>query len=87
MPLRRRADAYAYSLLHMQQQEDATVPARIITRDQLKELVPYSLSHIARLEQAGKFPQRLRLGPNRVGWLSNEVENWIESCAAARRDQ
>lgn len=63
------------------------VTAKIITRDQLNELVPYSLSHIARLEQAGKFPRRLKLGPNRVGWLSSEIENWIESCAAARHDR
>ena len=61
--------------------------SRIITRDQLKELVPYSASQIARLEQAGQFPRRLKLGPNRIGWLSSEIENWIESCAAARRDQ
>ena len=61
--------------------------ARIITRDQLNELVPYSLGHISRLEQSGKFPRRLKLGPNRVGWLSSEIEDWIKSCAAARRDQ
>jgi prophage regulatory protein len=61
--------------------------ARIITRDQLNELVPYSPGHIARLEQAGKFPRRLKLGPNSVGWLSNEIEKWIEDCAAARHDQ
>ena len=61
--------------------------ARILTEAQVKERVLYSSSQLRRMEQAGKFPRRLKLGPNRVGWLSSEIENWIESCAAARRDQ
>ncbi len=40
--------------------------------------------HIWRLEQAGTFPKRIKLGPNRVGWLLSEVEQWIEERAQAR---
>lgn len=61
--------------------------ARILTETQVKERVLYSSSQLRRMEQAGKFPRRLKLGPNRVGWLASEIEKWIETCAAARVDQ
>ena len=38
-----------------------------------------SRTTIWRLERAGKFPQRLRLSSNRVGWYQNEVEKWIST--------
>lgn len=52
---------------------------RIITRKELKLLVPYTPQHILRMEKAGKFPLRLHLGPNRVGWLLIEIEAWVAS--------
>ena len=57
---------------------------RILSKRQLKELVLYSPQHIARLEKAGKFPQRIQLGPNRVGWVESEVLEWLEVRLAAR---
>ena len=51
---------------------------RIISKRELKELVLYSPQHIARLEKAGKFPKRVQLGPNRVGWVLDEVLEWID---------
>jgi prophage regulatory protein len=50
---------------------------RILSKRQLKELVLYSPQHIARLEAAGQFPPRVRLGPNRVGWVEDEVLDWL----------
>mgnify|MGYP001161956939 CR=1 FL=1 len=49
---------------------------RIVSKRQLKELVLYSPQHIARLEKAGQFPRRVRLGQNRVGWVEDEVLAW-----------
>ena len=51
---------------------------RILSKRQLKELVLYSPQHIARLEAAGKFPKRVQIGPNRVGWVENEVLDWLQ---------
>ena len=34
---------------------------------------------VDRLEAAGKFPQRVQLGVNSVGWYEDEVDAWIES--------
>jgi len=53
-------------------------PKRLIDKKELTKLVKYSAQHIARLEKAGEFPKRLKLGQNRVAWLLDEVENWIE---------
>lgn len=51
---------------------------RIIDWKGLKTLLPYSRTHIKRLEDAGEFPQRVQLGPCRVGWVYDEVIEWIE---------
>ena len=52
---------------------------RILSKRQLKELVLYSPQHVARLEKAGQFPKRVQLGPNRVGWVEDEVLDWLQS--------
>jgi prophage regulatory protein len=51
---------------------------RILSKRQLRELVLYSPQHVARLEKAGKFPKRAKLGPNRVGWVEAEVLDWLQ---------
>lgn len=59
---------------------------RLVSKKELKTVlgVPYSFQHIARLEKAGHFPKRIRLGQNRVAWLMREVEAWIEERLAER---
>lgn len=59
---------------------------RLVSKKELKSLlgIPYSPQHIARLEAAGKFPKRLRLGQSRVAWLQAEVEQWIADKVAER---
>lgn len=57
---------------------------RILSKRQVKELVLYSPQHIARLEKAGQFPKRVQLGPNRVGWVEAEVQDWLSERLARR---
>ena len=59
---------------------------RLVTKKELKSLfgVPYCSPHIARLEAAGQFPKRIRLGACRVAWLSEEVQSWIDERVANR---
>jgi prophage regulatory protein len=52
---------------------------RIITQKQLRALVPYTPQHILRLEKAGRFPRRIRLGQNRVGWRLIDIEEWLKA--------
>lgn len=50
---------------------------KILSKKDVRELVLYSPQHIARLEKAGLFPKRVQLGPNRVGWVEQEVLDWL----------
>lgn len=50
---------------------------RIITRRELRRLVPYTPQHILRLEKKGKFPKRIKVGERRVGWWLHEVMGWL----------
>lgn len=50
---------------------------RIIDWKVLKSMVPYSRQHIQRLENDGLFPKRVQLGKARVGWVYDEVVDWI----------
>jgi prophage regulatory protein len=51
---------------------------RILSKRQLRELVLYSPQHVARLEKAGAFPKRVNLGPTCVGWVEDEVLDWLK---------
>jgi prophage regulatory protein len=59
---------------------------QVVSKKELKTVcgIPYSGQHIARLEAAGAFPKRIRLGQNRVAWLLSEIEEWLEARIALR---
>jgi len=57
---------------------------RILRSYQLLQKVPYSVQHIGRLERAGRFPRRIKLGTNSVGWVEEEVDAWLEERARQR---
>lgn len=52
---------------------------RMLTAREVSELTRYTVTHIYRLERAGNFPRRLRLGSNRVGWKAIDIEAWFAS--------
>ena len=51
-------------------------PIHFLRLPEILRRVPYSSAHIWRLEKAGKFPRRVRLGANRVAWVEAEVSAW-----------
>ena len=57
---------------------------KLLSKKQLRETVLYSPAHIARLEAEGKFPIRVRLGRGRVGWIDEEVQDWLHARVAER---
>ena len=57
---------------------------RIVSAKERRSLIPYSDMHVWRLEQAGEFPRRIRLGANRVGWSLQELQAWIVAKKNAR---
>jgi len=62
------------------------MPTKLVSKKELKLVygVPYSFAHIARLEAAGSFPKRVRLGACRVAWIAEEVQSWIDERIATR---
>ncbi len=57
---------------------DCDVP-KVLKYPEVRTQVGLSRTTLWRAERAGKFPRRLRLGPNSVGWLASEVRDWLES--------
>ena len=59
---------------------------QIIDWKQMKEMClnPYSRQHTKRLEDDNKFPKRIRIGNNRVGWSLAEVEEHNQKLADQR---
>ena len=59
---------------------------RIIRKPELFSKVSLSDATIWRMEKAGRFPRRIQLGGNSVGWFEDEVDGWIAKKAAERYD-
>ena len=60
---------------------------RFLSKKEVKRLTLYSDAHRARLEEAGQFPKRVRLGNGRyarVGYVESEVLEWCETKIAQR---
>jgi prophage regulatory protein len=47
--------------------------------------VPYVRKHVTTLEQRAEFPMHFFIGPNRVAWLADEVDHWVEERVRNRR--
>ena len=57
----------------------------LLTRGDLPRLgVNLSPSTLLRLEAAGLFPKRVRIGAHSVAWLSSEIHEHINKLAAER---
>lgn len=50
---------------------------RILDLAELRSRIPLSRTQIWRLERDQKFPRRIRLGANRIGWRESDIEAWI----------
>ena len=59
--------------------------SRIIRKPELFARLALSDATIWRMERAGKFPRRIKLGSNSVGWFDNEIDAWLEKKAEERQ--
>ena len=57
---------------------------RLLSKRQVRETILYSFAHIDRLEKESRFPKRVRLGQNRVGWVEQKVLDWLRAKIDAR---
>jgi len=63
----------------------------LVTKDTILEYwelrehgVPFSRSHLARLEEKGKFPKRVPIGELRIGWIAGEIWDWRDARISSR---
>ncbi len=61
----------------------STVETRIVRMAEVMRLTGLSKSTIHRRYRAGTFPRPLRLGPQSIGWLREELVEWLESLPRA----
>ena len=61
-------------------------PAKLLCYRELSETrgICYTRRHLYTLENERKFPRRVPLGENRVGWIESEIDGWIAERAACR---
>ena len=57
---------------------------RIIRKPDLMAKIQLSDATIWRLEHSGRFPKRLKLGGQAVGWFLDEVDAWLQEKADKR---
>lgn len=56
---------------------------RFLREIELLKIVNLSRSTVWRLEKAGLFPKRKRIGVRAVGWSREEIQQWLASCPTA----
>jgi len=57
---------------------------RVLRKPELLGRLQLSDATVWRLERAGRFPQRIQLGGNSVGWFESEINEWLEQRGNAR---
>ncbi|WP_376957678.1 AlpA family phage regulatory protein [Azospirillum sp. A26] len=58
----------------------STTPDRILRFKEVQSRIGgYSRMHVDRLEKAEKFPKRVQIGANAVGWMESDIVAWVAS--------
>lgn len=52
---------------------------RLLTMKEVSALTTYTPQHVYRLMASGRFPNRVRIGQNRVGWRQSDLLEWMAS--------
>jgi prophage regulatory protein len=65
---------------------DNIAPIKLISFAELTTTrgITFSRRHLKRLEDEKKFPRRVVLGENRIGWVITEVDDWLAEKLAGR---
>jgi prophage regulatory protein len=60
-------------------------PDRLLRKPEVLARIGLTDGQLRRLEEAGRFPRRIKLGLRSVGWVEAEIEQWIARSCAERR--
>ena len=65
---------------------DNRKPTKLISFAELATTrgITFSRRHLKRLEDEKKFPLRVVLGENKIGWVVTEVDDWLAEKLADR---
>jgi prophage regulatory protein len=65
---------------------DNIKPTKLISFTELTTTrgITFSRRHLKRLEDERKFPRRVVLGENKIGWVATEVDEWLAARLAVR---
>ena len=69
------------------QLNQAEVSKRILRIRELTHKTGLSRAYIYDLQAKGLFPASIRLGPNTVGWLEQDVDTWLNQRIAESRSK
>ena len=62
-----------------------TAELRVLREKDRFRLTGLSRVQAWRLEKEGRFPKRIQLGTNSVGWIASELDAWISRKAQERQ--
>lgn len=57
---------------------------KILRRPTVLKKIPVCRSTMYAMIAAGKFPAPIKLGPRSVGWVEQEVDDWLQEQIKAR---
>lgn len=50
----------------------------ILIRKEVEQATSFSRTSIYRMMAKGQFPKPIRLSANRVGWLAEDIDKWLQ---------
>lgn len=60
---------------------------QILRFSQVREQTGFSKTTIDRLERAGKFPKRIKIGSRAVGWDKKSIDRWLNEKLGANQSE
>lgn len=63
---------------------EAAPSTRILRKPEVLSMLGVSHMWLERAWRVGRFPKPVHISPRCVGWLSTEVEEWLQARAAER---
>lgn len=61
------------------------ITRKVLRTNDLIKVLNVSRATIYRWERAGLIPAKRRLGPNTVGWLQDEISEWLTNRPAPNK--
>ena len=64
-----------------------SVMSRILKVKQVAEEINISVPQVYKLVSLGRFPKPIKLGERGSGWLTTEIDAWLQSRVDARDEE